>query len=109
MSRTMKTNNRTMTRTMTADECVTRALEWDRRATDARLAAFRADRDGDADKAHAATKEWTNAAHFVRVLSKRGAVALRSEGRNANALIEVLMHDRAARAESMTNPAGPPL
>jgi hypothetical protein len=107
MSRTV---NRTITRTLSASEYIANALAWDERATVARLAAYRADRDGDADTAHAATKEWANAAHFVRIASQKGARALASEGRNPRELIDAVMHARECRArDHFTSDAGPPL
>lgn len=105
MSRTI---NHVTTRNVTSDEIIARALAWDDRARTARLAAYRADRDGNEDKAHAATLEWANAAHHVRVLARKGARTLAAEGRNVNELIEVLMHARESHAEAL-NPAGPHL
>jgi hypothetical protein len=107
-ARKMMSRTRTATRTMSADELIASALRWDERARVARLAAYVADRDGNAEKAHAATLEWCNAAHHVRTLARKGSIALRAEGRNGNELIEVLTHARACHAEG-TNPAGPPL
>ena len=108
MSRTIKANTRTTVKTLSADEYIADALRWDERARVARLAAFKADAEGNADKAHAATVEWTDAAHRVRLMARKGAIALRAEGRNANELIEVLMHARYCHADAH-NPAGPPL
>lgn len=105
-----RTTNKTRTVTKCADDYITSALAWDERARVARLAAYRADRDGNPDKAHAATLEWCNAAHFVRIASQRGARALAAEGRSTRELLDVVMHARECAARDvLTGDAGPAL